>query len=98
VLDPLTRGATASVLDTWTAILEPTILWGLSTEPGVGGKHVVSFPRLEPDGWLVRISAPEHGESGRATESRIGSRDLPPPTQDPGTLGMERCGELTRAL
>jgi hypothetical protein len=38
VLDPFTRGATASVLDTWTAIWKPTILWGLSTEPGVEGK------------------------------------------------------------
>ena len=39
---------------------------GLSTEPGVG-EASRGFPRLDPDGWLVRISAPEHRENGRAT-------------------------------
>ena len=49
-------------------------------------------PAPEPDGWLVRISAPENGESGRATGSRIGSLDLPPPTQDRGLPGGRGVG------
>jgi hypothetical protein len=50
----------------------------------------MASPRLEPDGWLVRISAPENGESRRATGSWIGSLDLPPPTK----TGNSREGEV----
>ena len=70
---------------------------GTSTVPGVlgagdGCKH------LDPDGWLVRIPAPEaQRDYGRAPRQRNQPCRCSLPGQ-PGTPGRERCGSLTRAF
>lgn len=83
VLDPFTRGATSGVLDPWTVTWNRRFSGALEKEPRAE-RSQYGFLCLEPDGWMVRIPAPEHRKDGRATGSRIGSLDLPPPTQDPG--------------
>lgn len=76
MLDPFTRGAITRVLDTWTATWNRRFSGGSQPSQGWGSRS--GLPRLEPDGWLVRIPAPEHGENGRATRVWIGSPDLSP--------------------
>jgi hypothetical protein len=94
---PFPWGAIAGVFDTWTATWYRRFSGGSPREPGAREARQ-GFPRLEPDGWLVRISAPKNGESGRATGAGSAVETFPHPPQIRDTPGRGRCGELTRAF
>lgn len=77
---------------------EPTIFWGPFQQGQGRGKVSTGFLRLEPDGWLVRISHLNMEKAERAPDvgAEIG---LPPTHPETRALpGGEACGELTRAF
>src|SRR5215210_2169913 len=77
--------------------LEPTILWGLSTEPGVGGK-LAAFPPPRTR-WVAGAYLCTRERRKRTRNRKLNRQSRPSPTpQDPETPGRERCGELTRAF
>jgi hypothetical protein len=78
--------------------LEPKIFWGHDKSARGEEEPSPAPPRLDPDGWLVRIPRTQRTETTGAQTAR-GARWAPSNrSAEANTPGRKRCGSLTRAF